>query len=83
LDKPKALLDKPKALDHELVPKHALLTKEEMEKLFSSLSISSDNLPKIRIDDAGIVGLEAKKGDIIKIMRDEPTGKHVYYRVVV
>lgn len=77
------ILDKPKALDHELVPKHSLISKEEREKLFSSLSISSDNLPKIKPDDAGIAGLGAEKGDIIKIMREDPTGKHVYYRVVI
>lgn len=77
------MLDKSKALEHELVPKHALLTKDEREKLFSSLSISADNLPKIRIDDAGIAGLGAKKGDIIKIIRTDPTVKHIYYRVVV
>jgi DNA-directed RNA polymerase subunit H len=41
-------------------------------------------MPKIRSNDAAIKGLEAKKGDMIKVIRKTKTaGTSEFYRVVI
>jgi DNA-directed RNA polymerase subunit H (RpoH/RPB5) len=42
-----------------------------------------DQLPHMKKNDPAAVALGAKEGDVIKIDRQEPTGKCTYYRVVV
>lgn len=68
---------------HCYVPKHELLTLEEVDKL-SEVGITPENLPKIFVSDPGICHLEIKPGDVIKITRKNPQiGETIYYRVVV
>lgn len=78
-------LTKPK-LDiakHVLIPKHSKLSEKEKKDLFEKYNISTKELPKIMSDDPAIAHLDAKPGDIIKIIRDSPTmGKSVFYRGV-
>lgn len=70
--------------EHELVPKHTILSEEESTKLLQTYNVSRKQLPKILITDAAIKKLNPKAGDIIKIIRRSPTTKSaVYYRVVV
>ncbi len=67
-------------LDHYLVPKHEILTKEETQKMYEQFNIEFKNLPKIDKDDPAIKAIKGKQGDVVKIIR--PNGK-VYYRGVV
>lgn len=70
--------------NHTLIPKHTKISEKEKEKLLKSYNISLRELPKIFKTDASIQKLNAKSGDIIKIIRYSPTSKEsVYYRVVV
>jgi len=69
---------------HSLVPKHIKLSDKEKEKLLERYSITTDQLPKIRLTDPALMNLDAKEGDVIKIVRKSPTaGEADYYRIVV
>ena len=76
-------------LEHELVPEHYLVDKEEEEAILKELGVKKEHLPKIKKSDAVLRVLERKYGHIpigslIKIVRRSPTaGKIVVYRVVV
>ena len=69
---------------HELVPKHILLSEKEKEELLKNYGISLKDLPRILSSDPMAKAINAKVGDIIKIIRKSPTaGVSEYYRVVV
>ncbi len=71
-------------LDHELVPRHILLTKEERRQLLEQLKIRPEQLPWIRASDPVAKLIGAKPGDIVKIIRKSPTASEVIaYRFVV
>lgn len=71
-------------INHILVPKHEVLTKEQEDHLMQSFNISKKQLPKMFAKDAAIQYLNPKKGDIIKVTRaSETSGKTVFYRAVV
>lgn len=76
-----------KAIDvskHRLVPKHILLNEKEKEEVLKKYGNDLKKFPRILQDDPAIASLNAKPGDIIKIIRECPyTGKNIYYRVVV
>jgi len=68
---------------HELVPKHEIVSEEEKEELIKKYG-SLKNFPRIYSSDPQVKLLNAKPGDLIKIIRrNEVTGESVYYRVVV
>jgi DNA-directed RNA polymerase subunit H (RpoH/RPB5) len=68
---------------HELVPKHEIATEKEKEELIKKYG-SLKNFPRIYSTDPQVKLLNAKPGDLIKIIRkNEITGESVYYRVVV
>ncbi len=70
--------------NHVLKPKHTKLSDKEKAKLFSRYKITFNELPKIKKDDAALAELDAKEGDVIKIVRQSPTAKvSVYYRGVI
>ncbi|MBW2971208.1 DNA-directed RNA polymerase subunit H [Candidatus Woesearchaeota archaeon] len=72
-----------KALEHELVPKHELLSQADKEKLLEKYSVSVNQLPQISKNDAAISHLDVTAGDIIKITRKSSTaGSSVFFRVV-
>lgn len=74
----------PSILDHELVPKHEVLSPEEAAEILKKLKINPAHLPWITIDDPVAKAIKAKPGDIIKITRKSPTaGEIVVYRYVV
>jgi DNA-directed RNA polymerase subunit H len=70
--------------DHELVPEHTLLTPEEGAKVLKEFGIEAPKLPKIHINDPAAKEIDAKVGDIIKIIRKSTTAKHsIFYRLVI
>jgi len=71
-------------MEHYLVPKHRVLSREEAEQVLKKYGITPYQLPYILVSDPVVKALGAKPGDIIEIIRDSPTaGKAVYYRLVV
>jgi DNA-directed RNA polymerase subunit H len=72
---------KARAISHELVPKHEVLSDAEKQKLLSKMTMQQ--LPRIKMSDAAISELEAKPGDIIKITRKDSTEENIHYRQVV
>ena len=69
---------------HELVPKHEILTKEEVEELLKKYRIEPYQITRIKVSDPAAKMIGAKPGDIIRIMRKSPTaGRSVAYRYVV
>lgn len=78
------LLNKEAILEHELVPKHEILQKEDADNVLKSLGITADKLPKITDSDPVVKAIGAKRGNVLKILRKSPTaGETIYYRVVV
>ena len=77
-------LELKKILEHEMVPKHEILSKKDSEELLKKYGITSDKLPKILENDPVVQVVKAKKGDIVKITRRSHTaGEAIYYRFVV
>ena len=80
----KARPPQPSILEHELVPKHRVLSPEEAEEVLKKYCATPQQLPKILASDPVVRELGAKPGDIIEIVRESETaGKAIYYRVVV
>jgi len=78
------LVKKFNVLEHELVPKHEVLSPEEAVKVLKELGIKPDKLPWIRASDPAVKAIGGKPGDIIKITRKSPTaGESVVYRYVI
>lgn len=70
-------------LKHELVPKHIILNEEEKKEILKNLQIEPHQLPKILTLDPVVKAINAKEGDILKIVRKSPTaGESIYYRIV-
>lgn len=76
--------DLKKILEHEMVPKHEILSKKESEELLKKYGIAQEQLPKISEDDPVVQIVKAKRGNILKITRRSPTaGEAIYFRLVV
>lgn len=80
-------------LEHDLVPQHRLLTKEEADEVLEKLKIKPDQLPKIRQNDEIIKVLDEieKKnkrpkievGRIVEVVRKSRTAEEfIAYRLV-
>ncbi len=70
--------------EHHLVPKHEILSDNEVQKLFSQFGIDFEKLPQISQEDPMAAELGAKVGNIIRITRNSPVaGETLYYRRVV
>jgi DNA-directed RNA polymerase subunit H len=69
---------------HEIVPKHEILTKEDVEELEKKYRIKPYQIPRIKASDPAAKMIGAKPGDIIKITRESLTaGSSIAYRYVV
>ena len=78
MKKPKFKVDK-----HVLTPKHLKVGEKEKTQVLEKYFTTSKELPKILKTDAAIKELDAKPGDLIKILRRSQTaGEAVFYRVV-
>ncbi len=60
-----------------------VLAEAEKTKVLKRYGISEDQLPKMFSKDPAAVALKAKAGDVIRIERNDGTGKYPGYRVVV
>jgi DNA-directed RNA polymerase subunit H len=70
--------------NHLMVPKHILLSQEEVEKILNKYRIKPYQLPKIKASDPGAMAIQAQPGDVLKILRKSPTaGEAIAYRYVV
>jgi DNA-directed RNA polymerase subunit H (RpoH/RPB5) len=70
-------------LSHKLIPEMKVLPAGEKSKMLKKFGISEDQLPKIFSSDPAAVALKAAEGNVIRIERNDGTGKYVAYRVVV
>ncbi len=70
--------------DHDLVPKHEIMTRQEAQEVLDRFHCQPTDLPLIFATDPAIVGLGIKPGDMIRITRQSATaGESEYYRYVV
>lgn len=73
-----------KVLDHEMVPRHEILTSQEKKEVLERFNIDKEKLPKVLDSGPAVKEVGAKAGDVIRIIRKSQTaGESVYYRVVV
>ena len=70
--------------EHNLVPKHEILAKEDVEEMLTKFRIKPWQLPWIKASDPAARIIGAKPGDVLKITRKSPTaGRAVAYRYVI
>ncbi|MEW6748780.1 MAG: DNA-directed RNA polymerase subunit RpoH/Rpb5 C-terminal domain-containing protein [Candidatus Micrarchaeota archaeon] len=70
-------------LSHFLVPEMKVISDAEKAKLLEKFGIKDDQLPRMGSDDPAAVALKAVPGNIVRITRNDGTGKYTTYRVVV
>lgn len=71
-------------VDHDLVPKHIVLTKEESDEVLKTYIAKKKNMPKILSNDRVARYYGVKVGDIFKIIRpSEKSGLVPTYRLVI
>ena len=69
---------------HALTPKHTKVSDREKKQILETYSATLKDLPKIYKTDPAILNLDAKPGDVIKVLRESQTaGETIFYRVVV
>jgi len=70
--------------EHTLVPKHEILTQKEVEQLLAEYRVQPYQLPQIKASDPAVKVIDAKPGDVLRVIRKSPTaGIHIAYRYVV
>ena len=70
--------------EHVFVPKHEIMSAEEREKLLSDYRVQPYQLPRLKASDPAVKAIDAKPGDIVRVIRDSQTaGKYTSYRYVV
>jgi DNA-directed RNA polymerase subunit H (RpoH/RPB5) len=60
-----------------------ILADAEKTKVLKKYGITDDQFPKMFSTDPAAIALKAKAGDVIKIERNDGTGKYPGYRIVV
>lgn len=70
-------------LSHFLVPEMKVISDSEKAKMLGKYGIDETQLPRMHARDPEAVSLKAVPGNIIKIERNDGTGKYTTYRVVV
>ena len=73
---------------HDLVPKHEVISESEKELLQKNSDFDINNLPKIKINDPVVKELTKSNsvsiGDVLKITRNSKTaGEFISYRIVI
>jgi len=70
--------------EHDLVPQHIVLTKEEGEQVLESYRARKRDMPLIRTNETVARYYNMKSGEIVKIIRPSPlTGEAIAYRLVI
>jgi DNA-directed RNA polymerase subunit H len=64
---------------HYLVPEHVIMDKDEVDEMLDRYNASLMQLPRIYEDDPGVVAVNGKVGDVVRIVRDQ--GEN--YRLIV
>ncbi|MCP8307692.1 MAG: DNA-directed RNA polymerase subunit H [archaeon] len=73
-----------KITEHIFVPKHEVLTPEEVKEVLKRYNAKPEQFPYILSTDPVVKEIGAKPGDLIKIIRkSETAGEAVYFRYVV
>jgi len=68
---------------HEIVPRHILLSEEEANKVLEEFDATKSQLPKLLSTEPVAKYYGMKSGDVCKILRHSPmTGESFYYRIV-
>jgi DNA-directed RNA polymerase I, II, and III subunit RPABC1 len=83
LAKKKKQSDSIDVLTHMLVPEMKVLAEGEKTKVLKKYGIDETQLPKILESDPAAQSLKAEAGNLIRIQRDDGTGKYYAYRIVV
>ncbi len=66
-----------------LVPKHEIMTEEEISEEFSDVDYDFKDLPKIRANDPVVEAIGAEPGNVLRITRESQTaGEFITYRIV-
>ena len=69
--------------EHMLVPKHEIMTEDEIADEFSDVEYDFKDLPKIKVNDPVAKSIGAEPGNILRITRESQTaGEFVTYRIV-
>ena len=70
--------------EHKLVPKHEILTEKEKQELLAKHKVQPYQLPQIKSSDPAVKAIDAKPGDVLRVIRKSATaGIHIAYRYVV
>lgn len=70
--------------EHRLVPRHEILTEQEKEELLFKYRVQPYQLPQVKSSDPAVKAIDAKPGDVLRVIRKSPTaGVHIAYRYVV
>lgn len=71
-------------LEHSIVPKHIVLTKEESESMLHEQNIVKSDMPTISRFDPAAKAIGLKPNEICKILRSSPTAVvSIYYRLCI
>ena len=70
-------------LSHKMVPEMKVLTDSEKSKVLSKYGVNEKQLPRLSSSDPAAMALKAMPGDIVKVERDDGTGKYTTFRIVV
>ncbi len=60
-----------------------IISGAEKTKLLNKYNVTEQKFPKILSDDPAVTALKAEPGDVIRIQRDDGTGKYYAYKIVV
>ncbi len=64
--------------EHDLVPEHQLMTKKEIKDILNEFNAKITQLPRIYEDDHGVVAINAKPGDVVRILRTPDSKAYRY-----